>query len=366
MSDPRIDKLAQVLVQYSLELEPGDEFTIYSSPLADELTLAVYREALKAGAHVTIFNEVSGSEEIFYKYASDAQLDHVSPIRRMVIEQFSANLIIMAPYNTRELSAIVPERIARARKARAGLTKTFFERSASGDFKWCDTAFPTNAMAQEADMSLAEYRDFVFGAGLLDEPDPITAWREMGEYQRHLAAWLKGKTEVQISGPNVDLRMSIIGRTFGTYNGKYNFPDGEIATSPVEDSASGWVRFTYPAIFSGQEVDDIELWFEDGRVVKEKAGKGQDLLTALLNTDSGSRYIGELGIGTNDNIKRFTKNMLFDEKMGGTIHLAAGFSLPGTGGQNQSSLHWDMLCDMSGSEIKVDGELFYQDGKFAV
>jgi aminopeptidase len=175
MSDPRIDKLAQVLVQYSLELEPGDEFTIYSSPLADELTLAVYREALKAGAHVTIFNEVSGSEEIFYKYASDAQLDHVSPIRRMVIEQFSANLIIMAPYNTRELSAIVPERIARARKARAGLTKTFFERSASGDFKWCDTAFPTNAMAQEADMSLMEYRDFVFGAGLLDEPDPITA-----------------------------------------------------------------------------------------------------------------------------------------------------------------------------------------------
>jgi aminopeptidase len=366
MSDPRIEKLAQVLVQYSLELEPGDEFSIYSNPLAEELTLSVFREALKAGAHITVFNEVPGSEEIFYKYASDTQLEHVSPIRRMVVEHFSANLIIMAPHNTRELSAVAPERIARARKARAGLTKTFFERSASGDFKWCDTAYPTNAMAQEADMSLEEYRDFVFGAGLLDKPNPIAAWREMGEHQRHLAAWLKGKKEVQISGPHVDLKMSIHGRTFGTYNGKYNFPDGEIATSPVEKSASGWVRFSYPAIFSGQEVDDIELWFEDGRIVREKAGKGQELLTALLNTDAGSRYIGELGIGTNDHIKRFTKNMLFDEKMGGTIHLAAGFSLPGTGGQNQSSLHWDMLCDMADSEIHVDGELFYRDGEFII
>jgi aminopeptidase len=363
MPDPRVAKLADVLVHYSLELKPGQQFALRTSPLAEELALAVYAAALKAGAHVFVQNSLPDAEEIFYKYASDAQLDFISPVRRLITETFDASLVIEALHNTRTLSGVDPARMARARKAGAPLGKLFMERAARGEMRWCLTVYPTHAMAQEADMSLSDYQDFVYGAGLLDGPDPVAAWRSEGERQQKLVAWLAGKNQVTLKGANVDLRLSIAGRTFVTADGKYNFPDGEIFTGPVEDSANGWIRFRYPAIYGGQEVTDIELWFENGKVVKEKASKGQDLLTSLLNTDAGARYLGEWGIGANYGIRRFTKNMLFDEKIGGTIHLAVGASYPETGGKNDSGLHWDMLCDMAESEITVDGELFYKDGK---
>jgi aminopeptidase len=366
MTDPRIAKLAEVLVHYSLDLQPGDEFCLQTTPLAQELNLAVCREALLAGAHVSVLANLPGMAELFYSTAGEAQLDHVPPLHRLVVEQFDARLIVIAPANTRELSGVDPERIRRAAGARAGLSKTFWERSASGAFKWCDTVYPTAALAQEADMSLREYEDFVFAAGMLDAPDPVAAWRQHGERQRELVRRLAGRDRVHLIGPDIDLRLSIRDRAFGAYHGRHNFPDGEIATSPVESSAGGWVRFSYPAITGGREVEGIELWFEEGRVVKESAGKGQALLTTLLATDAGSRYLGELGIGTNYGIRRFTKNMLFDEKMGGTIHLALGASLPEAGGLNESGIHWDLLCDMSESEIIVDGQLFYRNGKFRI
>ena len=234
----------------------------------------------------------------------------------------------------------------------------------SKDLKWCGTVYPTQALAQEADMSLREYQDFVYGAGLLSLDEPVTAWKEEDKRQQRLINWLSGKDQVTIQGKDIDLRLSIHGRLFEGASGHLNFPDGEIYTSPVEESINGWVRFNYPAIYDGREVIDIELWFENGKIVKEEASKGQDMLTALLNTDAGARYVGELGIGTNYAIQRFTKNMLFDEKIGGTIHLAVGMGFPEVNGRNQSGIHWDMLCDMAQSEIRVDGELFYQDGKF--
>jgi aminopeptidase len=221
-------------------------------------------------------------------------------------------------------------------------------------------------MAQDADMSLFDYREFVYGAGMLDEADPVAFWKEEGRKQQKLAEWLKGHDKVALKGSNVDLTLSIKDRRFELSDGKYNFPDGEIFTSPVEDSANGWIRFKYPAIHQGQEVNDVELWFENGRVVKEKAEKNQDLLTALLNTDAGARTLGEWGIGTNYGIQRFSKNILFDEKIGGTIHFAVGLGFPECGGRNESGLHWDMLCDMAASEISVDGELFYKDGKTVI
>ncbi len=363
MADPRVAQLARVLVHYSLELKPGQQFAIRTTPLADELTREVYREAVIAGANVTVQSSVPGLDEIFFKNASDAQLDHVSPVQKLVTETFDAVLSVDADSNTRTLSGADPARIARARKAGAELSSIFMQRSASGALRWCVTAFPTNAMAQEADMSLSDYADFVFNAGLLNEPDPVAAWRKEGERQRALIAWLTGKRQVVLKGPSIDMTLSIEGRKFQEADGKFNFPDGEIFTGPVEDSANGWVRFRYPAIYAGQEVTDIELWFEKGRVVKEKASKGQELLTSLLNTDPGARYLGEWGIGTNYGIQRFTKNMLFDEKIGGTIHFAVGAGYPETGSKNESGLHWDMLCDMNESEIRVDGELFYQNGR---
>lgn len=366
MPDPRVTKLAQVLVNYSLELKPGHQFFIRTSPLAEELSLAVYAEAVQAGAHVFIQNGLPGAEQIFYKHASDDQLDHISPVRKLLLETFDATLSIGAEHNTRELTGVDPTRMARLRRANAPLTQLFMERAARNELRWCYTEYPTQASAQEADMSLADYREFVFGAGLLDQPDPVAAWKSEGQRQRKLINWLAGRDKVILKGQDIDLSLSIKGRTFKEADGKYNFPDGEIFTGPVEQSANGWLRFKYPAIYDSREVIDIELWFEDGKVVKETASKGQDLLTSLLNTDDGSRYIGEWGIGTNYGIQRFTKNTLFDEKIGGTVHLALGASYPETGGQNESGLHWDMLCDMQKGEITVDDELFYKDGKPAI
>ena len=307
MPDPRITKLAKVLVHYSLELKPGQQCVVRTPPLAEELTLAFYEEAVKAGANVLILPSTPGANEIFFKFASDAQLDYVSPIEKMVTGTFDAYLTIWADHNTRSLSGIDPKRMARSSRANAAVFKNFLSRIAKKEIRWCGTAFPTHAMAQEADMSLADYSEFVFGAGMLNDDDPVAYWKKAGQEQRKLAGWLKGRDRVVLKGSNVDLKLSIKDRGFIPCDGKENFPDGEIFTGPVEDTVEGWVRFRYPAIYTGQEVTDIELWFEKGRVVKEKASKNQELLTALLNTDAGARSLGEFGIGTNYGITRFTK-----------------------------------------------------------
>jgi aminopeptidase len=337
-----------------------------TGPVAQELNLAIYKEAILTGAHVTVFNGLPGSEEIRYKYASDEQLDYVSPFIRLITEHVSANLYVRVAENTRELTAIDPARISRARSAEADIIKTHIERTASGAARWCCSVYPTQALALEADMSLTEYQEFVYQAGMLDEEDPVAAWKRKGVAQQALVAWLAGKEQVVIRGEHIDLRLSIRSRPFVECSGQENFPDGEIFTSPVEDSLEGWVRFSYPAIHGGREVDGVELTFEGGKVVKHQARKGEAYLKEVLSFDAGASYIGEWGIGTNYDIRRFTKNMLFDEKMGGTIHLALGLGFPDTGGQNQSGVHWDMLVDMADGEIVVDGEPFYENGVFVV
>ncbi len=363
MPDPRVTKLAKVLINYSLEIKPGQKLSISSSPLAHELTLAVYEEAIKAGGYVFVLQPVEELREIFFKYASDDQLDFIQPIDKLVVETYDADLTIGAPVNRRTLTQVDAKKIARRAKANTEIMKTSMERSARGELHWVYTVFPNNANAQDADMSLHEYTEFVFGAGMLNEEDPTEFWRQEGRHQRKLVDWLKGHDKVVLKGPHIDMTLSIKDRVFIPADGKYNFPDGEIFTGPVESSVNGWVRFKYPAIYLDQEVSDIELWFENGKVVKEKASKNQELLTSTLNTDAGARYLGEWGIGTNYGITRFTKDMLFDEKIGGTIHFAAGASYPETGGKNESAIHWDMLCDMTKSEISVDDEIFYENGK---
>jgi len=366
MPDPRVEKLAKVMVSYSLELQPGQKFWFRTTPLAEELNLAVYEEAVKAGAHIFIDQRMPGSEETFFKHASDEQLDYISPIRELVADTFEASLYIEALHNSRSLAGIDSSRMARFRKAGAGLSQKLMQRSADGTHRWCLTVYPTHSMAQDADMNLNDYREFVYGAGMLNEADPVSFWRQEGRKQQKLADWLKGHDKAIIKGSNVDITLSVKDRIFEISDGRYNFPDGEIFTSPVEDSINGWIRFKYPAVYQGQEVTDIELWFENGKVVQEKAAKNQEYLTSLLNLDSGARVLGEWGIGTNYGIQRFTKNMLFDEKIGGTIHFAVGAGFPECGGKNESGLHWDMLCDMTESEITLDGDLFYQNGKTVI
>ena len=366
MPDPRITKLAKVMVHYSLKIKPGQQVFLQTTPLANELSLAFIEEATKTGAHLLIQNEIPGANEVILKNASDEQLDFLMPIRQEIYETFDARMVIQADSNTREFAGIDPSRIARYQKTYAPLFKIFTERLAKGELRWCMTVYPTEAMAQEANMSLSDYREFVYEAGMLNEDDPVAYWKEEAARQQVLIDWLAGRKQAALKGENVDLTMSIDGRKFIPCAGDENFPDGEIFTSPVEDSVNGWIRFKYPAIYMGQEIEDIELWFENGKVVKEKAGKNQELLTAQLNTDEGARYLGEWGIGTNYGITKFTKNMLFDEKIGGTIHLAVGLGFPEAGGGNESGIHWDMLCDMADSEITVDGDLFYKDGKTVI
>ncbi len=363
MADPRILKLAKLLIHYSLELKPGEKFFLRTHPLASELTLAVYEEAIKAGSHVFVQSSVPGTDEIFYKYASDEQLDFISPIKKLTTETYDAFLTLWSEHNTRNLSGINPSRFARVAKANAGLSEIFMDRTAKKEMRWCLTAYPTEAMAQEADMCLSDYQDFVYSAGMLNEDDPVSFWKQAGLDQQKLVDWMKNRDMVKLKGSNIDLSMSVKGRVFIPCDGKVNFPDGEIFTGPVENSVNGWVRFKYPAIEHGQEITDIELWFEDGKVVKEIASKNSQFLTSQLNTDAGSRYLGEFGIGTNYGIQKFTKNMLFDEKIGGTIHLAVGAGYPESGSVNHSGIHWDMLCDMNDATITADGDLFYQNGK---
>jgi aminopeptidase len=363
MADLRIEKLAQVLVHYSLGLIAGQQIQIRTHPLAEELTLAIYEQVIKVGAYPYLVVTVPGVDEIFYKYANDDQLDYVSPVRKLITETFDANLVIWSEHNSRSLSGIDPSRMSRTSKAGAPLTKLFMERAARGEMHWTLTAYPSQAMAQDAEMGYLDYREFVFGAGMLNEADPVAFWKAEGDHQRTLVNWLKNRDQVVMKGENVDIRLSIKDRKFIVCDGKENFPDGEIFTGPVEESVNGWIRFKYPAIEYGQEVTDIELWFEKGKVVKERASKNRELLTTMLGTDAGARYLGEWGIGTNYGIQQFTKNMLFDEKIGGTIHFAVGAGYPESGSRNESGIHWDMLCDMHQAEIHIDGDLFYQNGR---
>jgi aminopeptidase len=366
MTDPRVAKLASVLTGYSLDLQPGQQLWLRTTPLAQELNLAVYTEAVKAGAFVWVQQSIPGADEAFYRFASDRQLDATAPVQKLIVDTFDASLSILAAENTKSLAGVDPKRIARGRKASGALSQTIMKRGAEGTHRWCVTLYPTPGQAQDASMSLGDYTEFVYAAGMLNEEDPVAFWVAEGKRQHKIAQWLKGHNDIRLTGKDVDITLCVTDRLFETSDGKYNFPDGEIFTSPVEDSVNGWIRFKYPGIYAGQEVEDIQLWFENGRVVKEKAAKNQELLTSLLNTDPGARVLGELGMGTNYGIDRFSKNMLFDEKIGGTIHFAVGQGFPECGGKNDSGLHWDMLCDMSDAEIRVDGEVFYRNGKFLV
>lgn len=216
-------------------------------------------------------------------------------------------------------------------------------------------------------MSLREYEDFVYSATYADQADPIKRWQDIYENQQRLVDWLKGKKDVVVRGPNADLKLSIEGRTFINCYGDKNMPDGEIFTGPVEDSVNGWIKFTYPAIEGGREVEGVELEFKDGKVVAARAQKNEDFLLSMLDSDAGARYLGEFAIGTNYGIQRFTKSILYDEKIGGSIHMAVGAGYPESGSRNESSIHWDFICDMrDNSEILVDGELFYKNGEFKV
>ena len=364
--DPRVEKLARVLVHYSLGLRRGQLVRIGGPALAASHIIAAYTEALRVGAHPTVRVSVDGLEEAYYKSATDEQLRFVSPLDIHETETLDAELRFLGAYNTRALTRVDPARMAVRREATRDLTRRFLERAGRNELRWCLTQASTQADAQEAEMSLGEYEEFVYTAGHLDQDDPVTTWREVEREQAEIIARLEKVRTLRIVGPDTDLTVSVAGRRWMNAAGKHNFPDGEVFTGPVEDATRGTVRFTFPAIYGGREVTDVRLTFKDGRVTAATAGKGETFLRAMLDIDAGARRLGEFAFGLNYNIRQFTRNILFDEKIGGTVHMALGAAYPETGGTNSSGLHWDMILDLrvDGAEVYGDGELVYKNGQF--
>lgn len=367
MADPRLAKLAQTMVEYSVKVKPKDWVVINTHVLGEPLAAEIYRHALRAGGFVNVLTYSDVYSEIMFAEANDEQLKNITAYDRIPLGETDVFIAVNAAHNTHSLSNADPARMQLRGAARKEIMETYLRRSASGELRWTMTNYPCHAYAQDADMSQSDYEDFVYRATFADQPDPIKAWRELEANQQRLVDWLVGKKKVELRSPNIEASLVIDGRKFINSTATHNMPSGEIFTSPIEDSMNGWVEYTYPAVIYGREVDGVRLEFKDGRVVNASAKKNEEFLISTLDTDANARVLGELGIGTNFGIDRFTKNILYDEKIGGTIHLAVGAGFPECGGQNKSAVHWDMLVDMRhDSEIKVDGELFYKNGEFQV
>lgn len=365
--DNRVTKLAQVLLKYSLNLKAGDKLLIQGGQATIPLIKEVYREAVKMGVYPQVDLGIEELTEIMLKYGNDEQIMYIPESAKTAFETVDAILTIWGEKNTRMLTNIDASKMKLRSRGRRQLIDIFERRMASKELKWCGTQFPTQADAQEASMSLEEYEDFVYGAGYIDLENPIEKWQEVREQQERICRILDTKKEIRIVSKDTDIRMSVEGRKWINCCGNENFPDGEVFTSPIEDSVEGYIRFSFPGIYAGREIEDIRLKFEKGKVVEATAAKGEELLLELLDTDEGAKFLGEVAVGTNYGIKKFTKNMLFDEKIGGTVHLAIGRGFPEAGSKNSSAIHWDMLCDMrDGGEIYADGELIYKDGKFII
>lgn len=361
------DRWADVLVNYCTGIREDDTVVILGGVAAEPLLRATHRAALRNGAEVLLLPSFSESQADVLNSSSEAQLATVSAVERWYRETATVTITIMASTNTRALSSVDPARQTIFNRARAGLREVAMRRAAEGKQRWSLTIFPTSAYAQDADMSTDEFAQFLAGAMFLDRPDPVAAWQELSARQQRLIDWLSQRSELHITGPGTDLRMNVGGRHWVNSDGKRNFPSGEVFTGPVENSAEGSVRFSYPVVTDGREIADIRLRFASGTVVDATASKNEQYLIDTLDTDEGARRLGEIAFGTNFGISRFTKNILLDEKIGGTMHMALGAGYPETGNSNTSAIHWDMICDLrAGGQATLDGEVVLKDGAYSV
>lgn len=367
MADTNVEKMAQTICEYCTEVQEDEKIFVQTTTLAIPLVEALYTECIKKGAHPEISLRSGNMQNLFFTYAQEHQLEYCSPIMKHVVDTFDVIITILADFNVKQFSNVDPKKMATRSKATQPINATILDRTFRGEMRWNLAAFPTHSLAQEANMSLLEYEEFVYRACFLDKADPVTEWKALSEEQARMVSYLNDKSTLHIVGDDTDLLMNIKDRVWINSDGKRNFPSGEVFTGPIETSAEGTIRFTYPGIYMGKEIENIGLTFEKGEVVQAHAQKGENLLQEMLSIDEGARRIGEIAVGTNYGIDRFTKNILFDEKIGGTIHLALGRSMPDSKGENISAIHWDLLKDMKeGGKIFADGELFYENGKFLI
>ena len=368
------DKYAEVLVDYSTNVQKGDLVQIRATSIyAKDLVKAVYKRVIQKGANPILRTSFEDFLDIFIKYASDEQLDYIDPMIKLEYETVNKFISIGAPMNTKNMARADLGKLARRSKASQGLSKTLMDRTAKGDASWVIADVPTHALAQEAKMSFDEYAEFLFKSCYLDLDDPVAKLRELDEKQTKWANYLNGVKKVRIVGDRTDITFGVEGRKWISCSGVNNYPDGEVFTSPVEDDINGEIYFDFPQNYRGNSATGVHLWIENGKIVKFEAETGRDYLEAMFNMDEGSKGIGEIAIGTNDEIQEVTGNILFDEKIGGSIHMAVGASYPETGGKNVSGLHWDMIKNMKpkadgtcGGKIYADDKLIYENGKFII
>ncbi|MDQ3955517.1 MAG: aminopeptidase [Actinomycetota bacterium] len=367
MKDSRAERLADIVVDYSVEVKENELVSIRGPVVAEPLLVALYERCLRRGAHPVLRPYLPRSVPLFYRMAEKHQLEFVWESDKWFTENLDVSLSVLADSNTRQLSRVDPEKQTTSARARRTISDRFHERAAAGHLRWNLTLFPTEAFAMEAGMSLDEYEAFYYSACLVDAEDPVAEWHAVADTHRRLIAWMQGRNEIHIEGEETDLFLEVGGRTFLPADGKENLPDGEIFTGPLEDKTRGHVSFSFPGMYGGQVVEGIKLEFAEGRVVNASASTNEHFLLAMLDTDPGARVLGELGIGTNFGIKTFSGETLLDEKIGGTIHLAVGSSYPESGGLNQSAVHWDMVCDLrQGGRLTADGEVFMENGEILV
>jgi aminopeptidase len=369
MYDPRLDRLANVLVRYSTKVKKGDVVRIRMPSIAEPLALAVYKEVLRTGGHPFVRLVPEECQELMARYGGPAQLAHTSSFDLEEAKKVDVDISAWGQYNTRAMSNVDPKKHAAMSKARKPIFDVSIARmgkKGKDKLRWVGTQFPCHAAAQDAEMSLTDYADFVFKAGMLHLPNPIAAWKKVHTAQQRVADFLNKAHEVRYVVPNgTDIRFAVKGRHWVNCDGIYNFPDGEIFTGPIESATEGEVRFNFPAVYQGREVTDVWLRFRGGKVVDADASKGKDFLYRMMDQDKGGRILGELAIGTNYAITKFTRNTLFDEKIGGTVHMALGAGFPETGSNNKSGLHWDLVCDLRrGGRIEVDGKVILKNGRF--
>lgn len=363
MADLRVERMARVLVHHSLDIQPGDRLGIRCEPLATPLLVALTRETLRAGGHPEVFVQPTEVQEILLREGSDEQIARTPQGWHLVVAEFEAMLDIQALENSKSLSTVDPRRKALRSQAQGKILATQIQRLLHHTLHWSRTLFPTQAYAQDCGLSLHEFEDLFYGACFLEADDPVERWRQLSQQQERYINWLHGKSAVQVTGPGTDLAFSIQGRTFLNDDGRGNLPGGEFFTAPVENSVNGTILYNLPTHYGGQELQQVQLRFAEGRVVEARAQRGQDYLEQMLCLDEGACRLGEFAFGNNPCVHRYTQNVLIDEKMHGTIHFALGASIPGTGGVNQSSLHWDMVYNLQpGSEVCIDGTVFSKDG----
>lgn len=359
-----LDEYGKLIVNYCARVSPKDEVNIVATPASIEVVRSIYKHTVINGGYPRVNLSDDMMTELFYRFASDELLSYYSRIDEFMLENVNAMIRIIAPTHTKPLINIDPNKIAMRERATKKLSEIFMRRDGEGSLKWVVTIYPTEASAQEANMSPYEWRELVFSSLKLYHENPIAAWEKQAEAQEKIAQKISKVKEIRVVGPGTDLILRVDGRKWINDDGRYNMPGGEVFTAPLEDSAEGTIAFDIPSLWRGMEIRNVRLTFSKGSVVDYDAELGRDLIGKLLNVDEGAKRIGEFAFGLNYDIKRYSKIILLDEKIGGTIHVALGAAYVSTGGTNTSSIHLDLIKDMRNAVVYGDGEVIYKNGEF--